>query len=153
MLSCVHNPMPQEYIRFQQIEGSRWEAGKNYDFELLIPDCSKSYSAELLLRHNNDYKYTHIALVASLHDFKEKIVWADSVTPSFSFSPLHWKGQGLAQRELSVPLFDGRYFELSGIYRLSLRTQLQQVALLGMEAVGIRFWQCPDAPHVSDNED
>lgn len=151
--SCVRKPLPNEYFSFQKVEHSCWQAGKQYKFEILVPDYNKRYSASLILRHSNHYKYKQIRLRAYLLDTRDQLIWGDTISIPLAFKELRWAGRGISQIETSVPFFRAKRLSHSGIYHISLTPDLHQAQLDGVEAVGLRFWQSSPDEYPSANED
>lgn len=140
LTSCVFHPLKDETFEYHQMPNARWEAGHVVKFEMLVDAAQQPYSCDLLLRHNNDYKYTGLKCVCEIL-LNGKLVESDTIATSIVDKNKRWKGQGISQREVPVKLFRKRRFQSAGIYTIQFKTTLHNVGIPGIESLGFRTWK------------
>ncbi|MFC4666096.1 gliding motility lipoprotein GldH [Falsiporphyromonas endometrii] len=138
--SCVYHQLKDENFTFKQLPNARWEAGQSVFFDMLVEAYQQPYSCDLILRHNNDYKYTRIKFIYDI-SLNGDLVETDTVTQSLVNEHNQWIGNGISLREVPICLFRKKRMNRAGVYTVKLRTPLHNVPLPGVESIGLRIWK------------
>lgn len=135
-VACTYRP--DEHILYEEVPCGRWQKSDALDFEILVPDFTRPYSLEVLLRHDNRYEYRDLQLSYSIST-RGLIVFSDSVALTLADKPQQWNSSGIAMQQSCFRLPIPAHFPLSGLYKVELRHNMRVPSLSGITEAGIRL--------------
>lgn len=134
-----------ERILYREVPHAKWQKGDVLDYEILIPDYTRSYSLEVLIRHDNRYEYRDLALAYEI-SVRGHVILADSMGLTLADQPQRWNGKGVAKQQNRFLLPISARFPYSGLYKIKLRHIMRVPTLSGITEVGIRLTEGRDNP-------
>ncbi len=126
------------YDKQVDIENALWPKDKNVNFKVDVNDTINLYNVYLILRHNNDYKYSNVYFFLTTTFPNGKII-KDTLECILASPEGKWYGKGWGSVKEDDIFLNKVRFRYAGEYNFDFIQAMREDTLKNIESIGLRI--------------